>query len=355
MSTLPPLFLFQTTHSVSELCETFFDKSGWSGDYTTDIEGLRSALEEVYTLALEDFSWEELESVCSESNADAVTPSALAALYPDAVVLRIRIPSASDEVVKRAQAIHRLVAHDLERPVVPRPGDCVFEEASNAQFRASLRLCGVFPPYEYYSKREVLVKAYVKAPMVLSNVAQCTHLSDQKKRMDAEICRSTIISDGSSYEFYPDCLRYGDDKPATLVETPNERVCRVAKPEKQLEASQADLRKTQAGGAGGAPSVTTPTATVSAGAGPLAGAPTPVASAAKGLVGPLGSAVPPALTPAAVPAPTPVLLPVPGAAPSVAGATLGPGSFRAPTAILLAQQARAQQARRPVCSSCTVA
>ena len=80
-------------------------------------------MEEVCTLALEDLSLEELELVCSDSNADAVTPSALTALYPDAVIPRIRIPSGTDEVLKKAHTIHRLVSHDLERPIVPRSGD----------------------------------------------------------------------------------------------------------------------------------------------------------------------------------------------------------------------------------------
>ena len=108
--TTTSLLPYQTTHSLSELCETHFEKSGWTGDFTTDIEGLRSALEDVYTLGLEDLSWEELEKVCSDSNADATTPSPLTALYPDAVVPRIRIPSAPAELVKRAQAIGRLAA-----------------------------------------------------------------------------------------------------------------------------------------------------------------------------------------------------------------------------------------------------
>ena len=59
-------------------------------------------------------------------------------------------------------------------------GVCLKKLESNAQLRVSLRLCGVFPPYEYYCRREVLVKAYIKAQMVLSNVAQCTHSSDWK-------------------------------------------------------------------------------------------------------------------------------------------------------------------------------
>ena len=62
-----------------------------------------------------------------------------------------------------------------------RSDDRVFEDATNVQLRASLRLGGQFPPYEYYSKRDVLIAAYVKAPMVLSNVAQCEHLASQGK------------------------------------------------------------------------------------------------------------------------------------------------------------------------------
>ena len=72
--TTTPLLPYQTTHSLSELCETFFEKSGWTGEYTTDIEGLRSGLEDVYTLALTDLSWEELEQLCSDTNVDSVTP-----------------------------------------------------------------------------------------------------------------------------------------------------------------------------------------------------------------------------------------------------------------------------------------
>ena len=131
---MTPLLPYQTTHSLSELCETHFEKSGWTGDFTTDIEGLRSALEDVYTLGFEDLSWEELEKVCSDSNADAATPSPLTALYPDAVVPRIRIPNDPCPIVKRAQAIGRLAAQDMERPLVPRTRseDRVFEEATNA-------------------------------------------------------------------------------------------------------------------------------------------------------------------------------------------------------------------------------
>ena len=67
MVTMTSPLPYQTTHSLSELCETHFEKSGWTGDFTTDIEGLRSALEDVYTLGFEDLSWEELEKVCSDS------------------------------------------------------------------------------------------------------------------------------------------------------------------------------------------------------------------------------------------------------------------------------------------------
>ena len=202
--TTTPLLPYQTTHSLSELCETFFEKSGWTGEYTTDIEGLRSGLEEVYTLALADISWEELEQLCSDTNVDSVTPSPLTALYPDAVVPRIRIPSgaSSSEVVQRAQAIHRLVAHAMERPLVPRSGDRVFEEATNAQLRASLRLCGTFPQFEFYSKRDVLVALYIKAPIVLSNVTQCEYLGNQASWQNAEIGESTVLSDGGPYRFY---------------------------------------------------------------------------------------------------------------------------------------------------------
>ena len=190
--TTTSLLPYQTTHSLSELCETFFEKSGWTGEYTTDIEGLRSGLEDVYTLALADLSWEELEQLCSDSNADSVTPSPLTALYPNAVVPLIRIPSGASEELKRAPAIHRLVAQGMERPLVPRCGDRVFEEATNAQLRASLRLCGTFPQYEYCTKCDVLVAAYIKAPMVLSNVTQCEYLGDQEKWHDAEIGESTV-------------------------------------------------------------------------------------------------------------------------------------------------------------------
>ena len=299
--TTTPLLPYQTTHSLSELCETFFEKSGWTGEYTTDIEGLRSGLEEVYTLALADISWEELEQLCSDTNVDSVTPSPLTALYPDAVVPRIRIPSgaASSEVVQRAQAIHRLVAHDMERPLVPRSGDRVFEEATNAQLRASLRLCGNFPQFEYYSKRDVLVALYIKAPMVLSNVTQCEYLGNQASWLNAEIGESTLLTDGGPYRFYPDCLRYGDDVPATPVaETPEQR---VAKLEQLLQASQDEAAQLRANAAVvGSPVAPTPTPT------PIPtpfSTPAPMPSAAapamargtpmtRGLVGLTGRAVP---------------------------------------------------------------
>ena len=54
----------------------------------------------------------------------------------------------------------------------------MFEDATNLQLRASLRLCGVFPQYEFYSKRDVLIAAYIKALMVLSNITQCNYLGD---------------------------------------------------------------------------------------------------------------------------------------------------------------------------------
>ena len=130
-------------------------------------------------------------------------------MYPAASPPRIRIPTNKDEAAKTAAAIHRLVAQDMERPLVPRQEGRVFEEATNAQLRASLRLCGVFPQHEYYDNRGVLLAAYLKAPMVLSNVVQCAHLSGQKRWCDAEVGASTIMTDGEPYEFYPDCLVYG--------------------------------------------------------------------------------------------------------------------------------------------------
>ena len=97
----------------------------------------------------------------------------------------------------------------MERPLVPRQEGRVFEEATNAQLRASLRLCGVFPQHEYYNNRVVLLAAYLKAPMVLPN--------GQERWCDAEIGRSTIMTDGDPYEFHPDCLVYGGESPATQV------------------------------------------------------------------------------------------------------------------------------------------
>ena len=49
----------------------------------------------------------------------------------------------------------------------------------NAQLRASLRLCRVFPQHGYYNTRGVLLADYAKAPMALQNVAQCAHLAGQ--------------------------------------------------------------------------------------------------------------------------------------------------------------------------------
>ena len=72
----------------------------------------------------------------------------------------------------------------------------MFEEATNAQLHASLRLCGVLPQPEYYNKRSVRVAAYVKAPMVLSNLAQCAHLAGQQRWSDAEVGSSTVLLDG---------------------------------------------------------------------------------------------------------------------------------------------------------------
>ena len=305
--TTTSLLPYQTTHSLSELFGTFLEKSGWAGEYTTYIEGLRSGLEDVYTLALTDLSWEELEQLCSDTNVDSVTPSPLTALYPDAVVPRIRIPSGGSEVVKRAHAIHRLVAHAMERPLVPRSGDRVFEEATNAQLRASLWLCGTFPRFEFHSKRDVLVAHYIKAPVVVSNVTQCEYLGDQKTWHNAEIGESTVLSDGGPYRFYPDCLRYGDDVPATPVaETPEQR---VAKLEQLLQASQAEAAQLRANAGGvGSPvrpptptPFSTPAPTPSAPAPPLARS-TPMTS---GLVGVMGRAVPVA-PPVGLSAPAPL-------------------------------------------------
>ena len=202
-----------TLYSISELCERRFTESGWTGIYTTDIKDLAGALEDVCKLGLEDLSWVEWEVLLVDANADVGTPSPLDAASPP----RIRILNNRDEAAKKAAAIHRLVAQDMERPLVPRQEGRVFEEATNAQLRASLRLCGVFPQHEYYDKRGVLIAAYLKAPMVLPNVAQCAHLSGQLRWCDAEIGASTIMTDGDPYEFYPDCLVYGGESPATQV------------------------------------------------------------------------------------------------------------------------------------------
>ena len=61
---------FRTTHSISELCKRRFSESGWTGIYTTDIEDLAGALDDVYKLGLEDLSWVELEVVVVDANAD---------------------------------------------------------------------------------------------------------------------------------------------------------------------------------------------------------------------------------------------------------------------------------------------
>ena len=124
---VPAPFPFRTTHSINELCEKRFEESGWTGVYTTDIEDLAGALEEVYQLGLDDLSWVEIEALCIDANTDVATPAPLNALYPAASPPRIRIPSGADEAAKKAAAIHRLVAQDMERPLVPRQVGRVFE------------------------------------------------------------------------------------------------------------------------------------------------------------------------------------------------------------------------------------
>ena len=74
-------------------------------------------MEDVYKLGLDDLSWVELEVVCVDANADVSTPSPLNALYPVAAPPRIRIPNNKDEAARKAAAIHRLVAQDMERPL----------------------------------------------------------------------------------------------------------------------------------------------------------------------------------------------------------------------------------------------
>ena len=54
----PALLLFRTTHSISELCEKRFTESGWTSVHTTDIEDLAVGLGDVYTLGLDDLSWD---------------------------------------------------------------------------------------------------------------------------------------------------------------------------------------------------------------------------------------------------------------------------------------------------------
>ena len=84
--------------------------------------------------------------------------------------------------------------------------------------------------------------------MVLSNVTQCEYLGDQKKWHDAEIGESTVQTDGGPYRFYPDCLQYGDDVPATpLAETAEQR---VAKLEQLLQASQVEAAQLRANAGG---------------------------------------------------------------------------------------------------------
>ena len=76
----------------------------------------------------------------------------------------------------------------------------------------------------------MLIAAYIKAPMVLSNVVQCEHLASQGKWRDAEVGKSTVLSDSGPYGFYPDCLRYRDDVPATPVaETAEQCVTKLEK------------------------------------------------------------------------------------------------------------------------------
>ena len=249
MATQAPTQLpFRTTHSISELCEKRFTESRWTGVYTKHIDDLAVGLEDVYKLGLDDLSWEEMETLLADANADVATPSLLNAVYPAASPPQIRIPNNKDEAARTADAIHRLVDQDIEKPLVPRQEARVFEEATNAQPRASLRLCGVIPQHEYYNKCKVLLAAYVKAPMVLSNLAQCAYLSGQKNWSDAEIGASTCLSDGEPYEFYPDCLVYRGESPATQVavfQLPSE-VMRVAA---QLLASQQQPSQLSASGA----------------------------------------------------------------------------------------------------------
>ena len=139
MATQAPAQLsFRTTHSLSELCEKHFTESGWTGVYTTDIEDLAVGLEDVCKLGLDDLSWVELEVLLVDANADVATSSPLNELYPAASPPRIHILSNNDEAAKTTAAIHRLVVQDMEMPLVPRQEGRVFEEATNAQLRASV-------------------------------------------------------------------------------------------------------------------------------------------------------------------------------------------------------------------------
>ena len=140
---IPAQLPFRTTHSISELCERRFTESGWTGVYTTDIEDLAVGLEDVYKLGLDDLSWVELEVLLVDANADVGTPSPLNALYPAASPPRIRIPTNTDEAARKAAAFHRLVAQDMERPLVPRQVGRVFEEATNAQLRQHFSECSL--------------------------------------------------------------------------------------------------------------------------------------------------------------------------------------------------------------------
>ena len=79
--TYPAQLSFRTTHSINELCESFFMKSGWTGEYTTDIEDLASGFEDVYKLGFDNLSWEELEMTLSDANADVNASSPLNKLY----------------------------------------------------------------------------------------------------------------------------------------------------------------------------------------------------------------------------------------------------------------------------------
>ena len=55
----------------------------------------------------------------------------------------------------------------------------------------------------------------------------------------------TVLTDGGPSRFYPDCLRYGDNVPATPVAETAEQ--RVAKLEQLLQASQAEAAQVSEG------------------------------------------------------------------------------------------------------------